>query len=175
MGKGANKLVSPSPVKWDGARGSCCLLVPSVLRPVAARAELWVRGHLGVQEVPGEPQTSFAFGEINPDAENTGNGRLAAWESANPCLKEAFCDIFITPAHGRGDAGEVRTSLQESSGHSCCSDHAGICSVTRGWKWSLEFVVREPQCRESWVKESHAVSCSEWSLWCLCWFNPCPA
>lgn len=26
------KLLSPSPVKWCGARGSCCLLVPSVLR-----------------------------------------------------------------------------------------------------------------------------------------------
>lgn len=99
-----------------------------------------MRGHLGVQEVPGEPQTSFAFGEINPDAVNTGKGRSAAWESANPCLKEAFCDIFITPGtrqRGCWGSEDFPAGALESSGLSCCSDHAGDCSVTRGWKWNL--------------------------------------
>lgn len=142
----------------------------------SARADFWVRGHLGVQELPGEPQTSFAFGEINPDAENTGKG---GWQLGNsPIL--ASSKPFVTSvsplAHGRGGAGEVRTSLQEhwrAWASPVVQTMLGTALSVMGGNgpWNLLSV---PQCRASWIQESHTVSCSEWSLWCLCWFSPCP-
>lgn len=80
---------------------------------MAARAELWVRGCLGMQEVPGEPQTGFAFGKINPGAENPGRGDRLFGNQQIPASSKPVVTSVSPLAHSRGGAGEVRTSLQE--------------------------------------------------------------
>lgn len=160
-------------MQWCGARGSCCLLVPPVQSPMAARADFWVRGHLGGQSSQGNLKQLCLWGDKPRCREHW---ERAAGNQQIPASGEPFVTSVSPLARGRGGAGELRPSLP---GHwrawaaPAVQTMLGTALSVVGGNGSWNFL-SQPQGRANWIQESHTVSCGEWSLWCLCWFSPCP-